>query len=80
MASFDDGIKEYIHAQATVDVFFPVNHRGEPDISCNQCFFFRRSYQTCGLNGEVCQYPTKFVGGFCPLTPVNEEENDATDQ
>ena len=67
MPQFDSGINDYIHAQATVDVFFPVDFRGNADISCNQCFFFRRNYQTCGLNGEVCQYPQKYVGDNCPL-------------
>ena len=72
MANFESGVSSYIHAQATVDVFFPVDHRGNADISFNQCFFFRRNYQTCGLNGEVCQYPQKYVGGSCPLKPVEE--------
>ena len=74
MAAFDSGVKEYVHAQATVDVFFPVDFRGYADISCNQCFFFRRNYQTCGLNGEVCQYPQKYVGGSCPLKAVEDED------
>ena len=50
--------------------------KGNADISCNQCYFFRRNYNTCGLNGEVCQYPMKYVGGSCPLKPVNENNND----
>ena len=75
MANFDDGISDYIHAQATVDVFFPVDHRGCADICCDQCYYYRRNYKTCGLNGEVCQYPQKYVGGSCPLTIV-ENEND----
>ena len=73
MANFDSGVASYIHAQAKVDVFFPVDRRGNADISCNQCFYFRRSYKTCGLNGEVCQYPEKYVGASCPLEEVKEE-------
>ena len=73
MANFDTGVSEYVHAQATVDVFFPVDWKGNADICCDQCYFFRRSYKTCGLNGEVCQYPNKYVGGSCPLTPVEDE-------
>ena len=76
MAFFDDGVADYIHAQATVDVFFPVDRKGVADVSCNQCYFFRKNYSTCGLNGEVCQYPNKYVGGSCPLHPVNEENNN----
>jgi hypothetical protein len=73
MANFDSGVASYIHAQAKVDVFFPVDFKGNADISCNQCYFFRRSYKTCGLNGEVCQYPEKYVGASCPLEVVEEE-------
>ena len=76
MPNFDTGISDYIHAQATVDVFFPVDFRGNADISCSQCFFFRKNYQTCGLNGEVCQYPQKYVGGSCPLKPADENNNN----
>ena len=72
MASFDSGVASYIHAQAKVDVFFPVDARGNADISCSQCYYFRRSYKTCGLNGEVCQYPEKYVGAACPLKEVDE--------
>ena len=76
MAFFETGVADYIHARATVDVFFPVDHKGNADISCKQCFFFRRNYSTCGLNGEVCQYPNKYVGGSCPLKRVDETNND----
>ena len=76
MANFDSGVKDYIHAQATVDVFFPVDWKGNADICCDQCYFFRRSYKTCGLNGEVCQYPSKCVGGSCPLHYAEEINND----
>jgi hypothetical protein len=76
MPCFDDGIQSYIEAEATVKVFFPVDFKGNADISCSQCFFFRRNYSTCGLNGEVCQYPNKYVGGSCPLKPVEENNNN----
>ena len=77
MANFETGVASYVHAQATVDVFFPVDWKGNADISCNQCFFFRRNYSTCGLNGEVCQYPQKYVGSWCPLKPVEDASADA---
>lgn len=73
MASFDSGVSSYIHAQAKVDVFFPVDAKGNADISCSQCYYFRRNYKTCGLNGEVCQYPEKYVGASCPLEEAEEE-------
>lgn len=72
MANFESGVSSYIHAQAKVDVFFPVDSRGNADISCSQCYYFRRNYKTCGLNGEVCQYPEKYVGASCPLEEVEE--------
>lgn len=67
MASFDSGVAKYIHATATIKVAFPVDFKGNADISCYQCFFFRKNYRTCGLNGEICEYPEKFVGSHCPL-------------
>ena len=76
MADFESGIQTYIHAEAVVSVFFPVDWKGNPDICCDQCYYFRRNYKTCGLNGEVCQYPSKYVGGSCPLNPVIDENND----
>lgn len=65
--SFDSGISKYIKATAVVTVYFPVDKKGNADISCKQCQFFRRQSQSCGINGAVCQYPDKYVGGDCPL-------------
>lgn len=73
MASFESGVASYIHAQAKVDVFFPVDARGNADISCNQCYYFRRQSRSCALNGEICQYPEKYVGASCPLWEAEEE-------
>ena len=73
MAQFESGIASYIEAHATVTVLFPVDWKGNADITCDQCYYFRRSYKTCGLNGEVCQYPSKYVGASCPLERVEED-------
>ena len=73
MANFDSGVSSYVHAQATVDVFFPINSKGDADISCSQCYFFRESSKRCGLNWEICQYPNKYVGDSCPLVRVDED-------
>jgi len=67
MANFDSGVAEYIHANAEVTVHFPVDGRGNADVCCYQCKYFRRNYQTCGLNGAICEYPQKYVGSECPL-------------
>ena len=76
MANFDNGIMDFVIAEATVKVLFPIDWKGNPDVCCDQCYYFRRSYKTCGLNGEVCSYPTKYVGAACPLHPVEYEENN----
>ena len=75
MADFDSGVVGYVHAHATVHVHFPVDSRGNADISCNQCPFFHKQSVKCGLNGQPCAYPTKYVGSWCPLEN-DEGEND----
>ena len=70
--AFESGVSSYIHAQATVNVYFPVDNKGNADINCTQCFFFREASRRCGLTGEISQYPTKYVGSSCPLERVDE--------
>lgn len=81
MPVFQSGVDAYIHATCTINVHFPVNHRGEADISCYQCQYFRRNYQTCGINNAICEYPAKYVGSRCPLelketVKISEKENE----
>lgn len=76
MSEFSSGVSSYIKAQATVTVFFPVDAKGNADISCSQCYFFRESSKRCGLNWEVCAYPNKYVGDRCPLVRINEETGE----
>lgn len=73
MANFDSGVKRYIKARAVVEVSFPVDYKDNADVSCHQCIYFRRTYQTCGLNGYICEYPSKHVGSACPLVEVDDE-------
>ena len=73
MANFESGVSSYIRAKAMVEVFFPVDAKGCADISCRQCYYFRDHSNRCGLNGEICQYPSKYVGDSCPLNPVETE-------
>lgn len=75
MPSFETGVASYVEAEATVKVFFPVDAKGNADICCRQCYYFRTSSQSCALNGEICQYPNKYVGMCCPLKPT-EERNE----
>lgn len=73
MANFDSGVARYILARATVEVGFPVDRNGNASICCYMCQFFRRTYSTCGLTGDVVAYPSRFVGDSCILIPVEEE-------
>ena len=73
MGSFESGVVSYVHGRATVDVYFPVDAKGNAEICCTQCFFFREASRRCGLTGEVSQYPTRYVGGSCPLE-IQEEQ------
>ncbi len=68
--SFDSGVKSYIIGRATVEVGFPVDFRGNADVTCTQCFFFRESSKRCALTGQISEYPTKYVGSHCPLEIV----------
>lgn len=72
MPDFESGVASYIHAQATVDVFFPVDSKGNAEISCRMCYYFRTSSNSCALNGEVCAFPNKYVGACCPLTMMED--------
>ena len=74
MASFESGVASYIETEAVIRVFFPVDHKGNADISCGQCYYFRRNYRSCGLNGEICEYPERYVGSHCPLREREEVE------
>lgn len=73
MANFDSGVAEYIATTATVTVNFPVDFRGQADISCFQCPYFSRNNGVCQLTKEITAYPQKYVGFNCPLRPIKEE-------
>lgn len=75
MPDFESGVASYITGTAQIKVHFPVDARGNADINCYQCYYFRRNYQTCGINGAICEYPQKYVGSNCPLEVEKCEEN-----
>ena len=75
MANFDDGVKGYVKAKATVEVYFPIDWRGSVEIACKHCPFYVRANQRCGLNQAVVNYPDKYVGTHCPLEEFKEETN-----
>lgn len=74
MPQFQSGVSSYIKGRAIIEVSFPVDQRGNADISCSQCFMFRESSKRCGINYQVCEYPNKYVGSRCPLEMVEETE------
>lgn len=76
MANFESGVASYIKMTATVTVNFPVDFKGNADVCCAQCFYFRKNYRTCGLNGQICEYPDKYIGSQCPLIPEKNLEDD----
>ena len=71
MPEFSRGVKEYIRARAVVKVTFPVDFRDNAEINC-----YRRNYRSCGLNGEICEYPDKYIGSRCPLTFYSADKED----
>lgn len=76
MANFDNGIQDYIVAEATVRTAFPIDRKGRAEIACKHCNYFVRATQRCGLTQTIVNYPEYFVGTDCPLRPVTEKENN----
>ena len=74
MANFESGVKTYVIGKAVVKAHFPVDFKGNADVCCTQCFYFRDASKRCGLTGEISEYPSKYVGSFCPLEM--EESNE----
>ena len=74
MANFEDGIKGYVRAKATVEVYFPIDWRGCIEIACKHCPYYIRATQRCGLNQAIVNYPDKYVGKECPLEQFESEE------
>ena len=69
---FESGVKSYVIGQCKISNAFPVNWRGEPDVRCEMCRFYSRNGKRCYLNGEIVEYPDKYIGSNCPL--IFEEE------
>ena len=67
MAEFSSGVKDYVIGTAKVQVFFPVDFKGNADVCCRQCRFYRISSRKCGLNEELIPCPEEYIGPSCPL-------------
>lgn len=72
MGSFDSGVSSYVRGRAVVEQFWPVDLRGNADINCTNCFYFREASRRCGITGEVTAYPNKYVGNSCPM--LNDDD------
>lgn len=71
--TFESGVKSYIVGTCQIEVNFPVNWKGEPDVRCEQCDYYSRTGHICQINKRIVEYPEKFIGSQCPLN-FNEEE------
>lgn len=71
---FESGIGKYIHAAAKVDVYFPVDDKGNEYIRCELCPFYSSTVRRCRLTEEVVPFPSKYVGGNCPLELEESED------
>lgn len=82
MADFTDGVYSYIRATAYVTNYFPMDSKGNADISCYQCKFFSRNNGVCQLTKDVTAYPQRHVGRACPLNYIEniKEENNEGEQ
>ena len=70
MANFESGVASYIKGQATVEVFFPVDQKGNAEICCRHCPYLSTNDRMCQLNKMPVAYPYKYVGDNCPLKEV----------
>ena len=75
MSAFDSGVTGYVHAQATVDVYFPIDHKGNEYVCCGQCPFFGYQSRKCTLTGRPASIdPNKYIGHECILTRTEEQD------
>lgn len=72
MANFESGIASYVKGYATVEVFFPVDAKGNAEICCKHCPFLSSNDRMCQLNKKPVAFPHRFVGDWCPLKEKEE--------
>jgi len=69
---FESGVASYVRGRAVITVYFPMDAKGNADISCVRCFYYSESSKRCLLNNEKPSYPSRYVGDACPLMPDEE--------
>lgn len=72
--SFESGVSKYITGIAVVETHFPVDHKGNAFINCDQCNFYSRNGKRCNLTGRICEFPERYVSSHCPLQWDDGEE------
>ena len=65
--SFDTGVPGYIVGRTEVANYFPINKRGDVDLSCEHCRFYVMRSRRCFLTDELQHYPDRDRGMNCPL-------------
>jgi len=65
--TFESGVSGYVVGACEVKAYFPIDLKGNADVKCAQCRFYSVNSRRCKLNGEVVEYPEKYVGSRCPL-------------
>lgn len=63
----DSGVSAYVRGTATVEAYFPLDRNNNPLVCCEVCPYYRPNARRCALNGEITEYPNKYIGGQCPL-------------
>lgn len=76
MAKFESGVKAYVPALAIVQNYFPIDHNDREYCCCEECFYYREASKTCGLNHKPVLFPGRYVGDYCPLQRVTEEQHE----
>lgn len=76
MADFSSGVSGFVTATATVTVKFPIDNRGNADVSCFQCPYYSQPSRICQLNKAVPAYPSKYIGQDCPFWESLNKERD----
>lgn len=71
---FENGIGRYVHTQTTVDVYFPVDEKGNVYDKCTFCPLYNAHTRRCMQTQEILAFPDKYVGYYCKLKEVKESE------
>lgn len=65
--TFDTGVLGFVHAQGIVDVYFPIDKKGNAIINCFQCKFLASNERICQLTKEPVAFPKQYISPKCPL-------------